>query len=125
MSLNKVTVYAPDGSAEKHTRPNARDLVNGAGYSWNPKTPSNPVAIAPFAVPLNKKFEKSKAQEVFDSIGGNPDRPTDGAPAADADGDADEASEEVLETVEVASDANAASVEEAAPEPRTRRSRTK
>ncbi len=34
--IKLVTVYSPDGNAEQHTRPNARDLINGAGYSWEP-----------------------------------------------------------------------------------------
>lgn len=30
-----VTIYAPDGTASQHTRPNAIDLVRRSGYSWN------------------------------------------------------------------------------------------
>lgn len=68
---NMVTVYSPDGEAETHTRANARDLVNANGYSWKKKGPSTPAGVAPFAVPLNKQYAKTKAQEVLDSIGGS------------------------------------------------------
>jgi hypothetical protein len=81
-----VTVYNPKGKPETHTRVNARDLVNGAGYSWEKKKPANPAASAPFALPQNTKFSKSKAQEVLDRVG---------ATAADGDDD-----EEVFEGVD-------------------------
>lgn len=66
-----VTIFNPKGKAENHPRANARDLVNGAGYSWHKKQESNPAALAPFAIPQNTKFAKSKAQEVLDRVGAN------------------------------------------------------
>jgi len=66
-----VTIYSPKGKAEVHTRANARDLINGGGYSWAKKQESNPAAHAPFAIPQNTKFSKSKAQEVLDRVGAN------------------------------------------------------
>jgi len=67
MAEKLITVYAPDGTAEQHTRPNARDLVNGANYSWDPKYPSNPASLYPYA--SHQTNLKSKPQEIFDRIG--------------------------------------------------------
>lgn len=75
-----VTIYSPKGKPEPHTRANARDLVNGAGYTWDKRKESNPAAYAPFALPQNTKFSKSKAQEVLDRVGA-------AAPGTDADGE--------------------------------------
>ncbi|UTC29550.1 hypothetical protein BAMBUS_04920 [Brevundimonas phage vB_BpoS-Bambus] len=49
MADNTVIIYDPNGNPEKHTRPNARDLVVGAGYTWSRFVPANPAAYAPFA----------------------------------------------------------------------------
>lgn len=64
----KVAVYK-DGKRELHTRPNARDLVQGAGYSWSMAMPSQPAAIAPYAT-STPPSEKAQSQEVVDKIGG-------------------------------------------------------
>jgi len=64
-----MAVYSPDGVKEMHTRANARDLVQNADYSWEPRRPVSPVAKAPFALPQNAKFKTSKAQEVLDRAG--------------------------------------------------------
>jgi hypothetical protein len=65
----KVAVYAPDGSKEMHTKPNARDLVVGAGYSWHPNLPSQPAAFAPFAN-TTPPSAVAQSQEVVDKVGG-------------------------------------------------------
>lgn len=73
----KVAVWSPAGKKELHLRPNARDLVNGAGYSWTPNGPSQPAAVAPF-----KPVPGRTSQEVLDSVGGDaglrPNGPTTG-----------------------------------------------
>lgn len=66
----KVAVYAPDGSKEMHTKPNARDLVVGAGYSWHPNLPSQPAAFAPFAN-TTPPSAVAQSQEVVDKVGGS------------------------------------------------------
>lgn len=66
----KVAVYAPDGSKEMHTKPNARDLVVGAGYSWHPNLPSQPAAFAPFAN-TTPPSSVAQSQEVVDKVGGS------------------------------------------------------
>lgn len=69
-----VTVYSPEGTAEKHTLPNARDLVQGAGYSWKPGVEASPVNFAPaHAVPTREEklalAKKPASQEIFDRYG--------------------------------------------------------
>lgn len=70
MSENKIIVYAPNGTAERHTRANARDLVNGAGYSWHPTIKTPPTSYAPFA---GQKAPDGPppSQRVLDSVGGS------------------------------------------------------
>jgi hypothetical protein len=77
MAQPTIVVYAPDGSPERHTRPNARDLVNGAGYSWMRGVTTTPAAIAPFATPVPPE-DGEIAQKVLDKIGG---KATNMAPA--------------------------------------------
>jgi hypothetical protein len=60
----KVAVWSPEGKKEIHTHPNARDLVNGAGYSWTPNGPSQPAAVAPF-----RPVAGRTSQDVLDSVG--------------------------------------------------------
>lgn len=127
----KIKVYAPDGTEESHTLSNARDLINGAGYTWSRSAPTTPASLAPFAVPPNKTFTKSKAQEILDAVTGSAAAEDN---SSDADGDSgaeevvEEAPEEASETVggfeAEASVAEPAAVE-AAPAPRTRRSRNR
>jgi len=69
-SPNTHIVYAPDGSAERHSRANARDLVNGAGYSWHPTIRTTPTAYAPFAG-TPAPDGPSLSQKVLDSVGGS------------------------------------------------------
>lgn len=49
MADNTVIVYDPSGNPERHTRPNARDLVVGAGYTWHRFVPASPAGYVPFA----------------------------------------------------------------------------
>lgn len=70
MDDNTVIVYSPDGAPERHTRPNARDLVNGAGYTWNKHTPSTPASYAPFAR-VTAPEGPNPSQKVLDSVGGS------------------------------------------------------
>lgn len=67
MAPNTVTVYDPDGNPEIHTKPNARDLVIGAGYTWMRGVPSSPTAYAPFATFVPP--EGLPSQKVLDSVG--------------------------------------------------------
>lgn len=67
----KVTVYPPNGGqAEKHSPANARDLVNGAKYSWHPQVKASPVQSAPFARVAPPPGTKEPAQAVLDRAGG-------------------------------------------------------
>ena len=66
---NSIIVYAPNGKGEKHTRANARDLVNGAGYSWHPNLKSTPASYAPFAAAVAPDGPPP-SQRVLDSVGG-------------------------------------------------------
>lgn len=82
-----VVVFNQQGKPETHTRANARDLINGAGYTWEKKKPTTPASYAPFALPQNTKFAKSKAQEILDRVG------------AQVPGDSGNDAEEVFDTV--------------------------
>lgn len=119
-----VTVYSPDGAAEQHTRQNARDLVNGANYSWDPKVSTTPAGLAPFAVPPNKKFKNSKAQEVLDRVGGK-NATVDEDEVEGDEAEADEAPAEVAEADEGEGDAEVEADADPAPTPPARRSRGK
>jgi hypothetical protein len=91
----KVPVYSPKGVREMHTRPNARDLVNGAGYSWAPGVPSQPAAFAPF-VTMTPPSSVPQSQEVVDRVGGslaNSQPPGVAAAMAQAQAMADDANE--------------------------------
>jgi hypothetical protein len=63
-----VIVYSPKGEAERHTRANARDLVNGAGYTWMPGVPTTPAAYAPFVATKSPEGPQP-SQSVLDSVG--------------------------------------------------------
>lgn len=64
-----ILVYPPNnGPAEKHTRANARDLVNGAGYSWQPGVATTPAGYAPF-VTVKAPDSSIPSQTVLDSVG--------------------------------------------------------
>lgn len=93
-----VTVYAPDGTAVRHTYPNARDLVQGAGYSWEKGRETSPAATSPHS--RRKSPKKSIAEEVFASAGAQPRTGTDVDDedvVEEDDTDADMASEETGE----------------------------
>lgn len=68
MNIPTVIVYSPSGEPERHTRPNARDLVNGAGYTWMKGVPTTPASIAPF-VTFDPPDEGHPSQKVLDSRG--------------------------------------------------------
>lgn len=80
-----VAVYSPDGVREVHTRPNARDLVMGAGWSWHPKSAPTPAGFAPFRTVKADGPEAALAQSVLDRTGGSGTVKT--GPEADADED--------------------------------------
>lgn len=93
--MAKVAVYSPEGKREVHTLANARDLVNGAGWSWNPAAPSTPASLSPVQ---RKAVGKEPAQRVLDGV------------ASDA---AVTATEEVVEDDDAVIDVAAAAVEAA------------
>lgn len=87
-----VTVYAPDGTPEKHTLPNARDLLH-VGYSWHAHRETNfadptPAKVRPKTLPT-----KDIGQEIFDSVGGSVRMglEEDEAPVEDEDEESEEA----------------------------------
>ncbi|USN15524.1 hypothetical protein KIKIMORA_04060 [Brevundimonas phage vB_BpoS-Kikimora] len=78
---NSVVVYSPSGEAEMHTRANARDLVNGCGYSWIPGVKASPNHYAPFAT-AHVPEGPSPSQKVLDAAQGQKTSTNDGANAA-------------------------------------------
>jgi hypothetical protein len=68
MADNSVIVYSPAGEPERHSRANARDLVQGAGYTWMRFMPASPAGYAPFAAVQVPKG--SLSQEVLDKASG-------------------------------------------------------
>lgn len=68
MTPTSVTVFSPDGAPEIHTRPNARDLVAGAGYTWIRGVPASPSQYAPFAT-FTPPAGPDPSQRVLDSVG--------------------------------------------------------
>ncbi len=78
-----IIVYSPKGQPEKHTRANARDLVNGAGYSWHPHVPATPASYAPFAGAIPPEGPPP-SQKVLDSVGGSASGGNSAAQAAAA-----------------------------------------
>lgn len=80
MADNTVIIYDTNGNPERHTRPNARDLVVGAGYSWNRFVPANPAGYAPFAT-VTPPEGPAPSQRVLDRATGK-DEP--GAPSGAA-----------------------------------------
>lgn len=105
-----VTVHSPDGVAERHTRQNARDLVNLSGYSWMPHIKANPNHPSSFAGRTPPKGP-SPAQEVLNRAGGTGN--ADAAAEADAQLDA-EIAEQQRQLAEMQAAAQA-SVAQAAP----------
>lgn len=84
-----VVVYSPEGVAEKHTMPNARDLIQGAKYTWKPGVASSPASFAPpHAVPSRdekiKLASKPASQEIFDRYGSTATEDNDPLAAATA-----------------------------------------
>lgn len=130
------TVYK-GGDAKKgedHTRANANDLVNGAGYTWKPNQKITPAAMSPHRV-VTPPTPKEPAQAVLDAHGHNADRtlsfgeePVEIVTADDDDDvifeDAgDDADEEAADEPEVEASADEPT-EEAAPRRRGRPSKT-
>lgn len=85
MADNTVIIYDPSGNPEKHTRPNARDLVVGAGYTWTRFVPANPAGYAPFAT-VTPPEGPAPSQRVLDRATGkeDPSAPTGAAGQAAA-----------------------------------------
>lgn len=77
-----VVIYNKEGKPEKHSRANARDLVQHCGYSWlaNIKSqPNHPASYAGQKVPKGKTLP----QEILDRVGS--DRDDDGASSSAAE----------------------------------------
>lgn len=71
MADNNIIIYSPTGEAEKHTRANARDIVNsGRGYTWARGVKTTPAGYAPFAT-LAPPEGPAPSQKVLDSVGGS------------------------------------------------------
>lgn len=68
-----VVVYDPAGNPFKHTRANARDLVNGSGWSWKSGVRTLPVEGAPFAA-AKPPTALEPAQAVINNAGHNAER---------------------------------------------------
>lgn len=122
-----ITLYHPDGRVEKHTLPNARDLLN-VGWSYERSRPSSPVDNAPAAVlptlAEKKELEKTPvAQEIFDRFGtrATSEQDADIPPAAETPDEVvtiDGADEEA--PAEEGTDASAGQSDESAQAPRGR-----
>ncbi|AFO71764.1 hypothetical protein phiCbK_248 [Caulobacter phage phiCbK] len=93
---NLVPVYSPEGKKELHTRLNAYDLVNGAGWTWKPGIETTPAAIPPYRAPA---VGAEPAQAVLDRAGHRNDRTLTEVVGdeAEADADLDAAEDEVVE----------------------------
>lgn len=128
----KVTIYNPQGVAEQHTIPNARDLIN-AGWSYDKNRKTTPFDSLPRAVALTaeqtQELNKKKiGQEIFDRYGTDatreiivpkPEGFVEGEPAPVADPTEEVTPEPVVEEaspVEVVQEA-APVVEEPVPAP--------
>ncbi len=86
-----VVIYNPEGKQERHSRANARDLVQHCGYSWlaNIKSlPNHPASYAGQKVPKGKTLP----QEVLDRIGS--DRDDEGAATSSAERGIEQEAEE-------------------------------
>lgn len=106
-----VTVYAPDGKAFKYSRANARDLVVGAGWSFQPNAKSTPLDPVPGA--KLKAEGPEPAQRVLNSAGHNTERQF--ADVIPDETPADEG-EQVDPVAEAIANADPVEGEEAAPE---------
>ncbi|AXQ68271.1 hypothetical protein HOT99_gp067 [Caulobacter phage CcrBL10] len=96
---NLVEVFSPEGKRELHTRLNANDLVNGAGWTWkkNASPDFTPAAHAPYR--STAKNGPEPAQAVLDMAGHRNDRTIEevtGGDEADAEVEA-EVEDEVVE----------------------------
>lgn len=88
-----IPVYAPGSTEpEMHTRLNAYDLVNGAGYTWKPGVDTTPAALTPHR---GKADGPEPAQRVLNSAGHSVGRQVgeNEAESDDADDDAGAADE--------------------------------
>lgn len=129
-----LIVYSPEGQAERHTVPNARDLVNGAGYTWVKGSATTPASFAPVrpAVPRGQAAEAALAQSVLDSVGGVAGRATTAAAqnimdemAAEGDIVETPVEEEVADFSNVAVETGPVRDDEPTPAPAARRGRGK
>lgn len=76
-----VVIFNPQGAPEKHSRANARDLVQHCDYSWIANLKAKPNHPASFAGQPVKK--SSISQEVLDRATGDADRETASKSAAE------------------------------------------
>lgn len=95
MTKNLVEVFSPTGEKERHTRLNAWDLVNGAGYTWKPNVPTTPAAFPAYRTVEKKGAEP--AQAVLDNAGHRTDRSVSDVIADAEDDAADDVAEDVVE----------------------------
>lgn len=119
--MSQTFVVYKDGDpkkGEKHTRANANDLVNGAGYTWKPNQRDVTPAVYSPHRRVNPPTEKEPAQAVLDAHGHNAARQLPGA-SADGDGDDEviDIADEGVEVVEDAEDDEPVIEDEADPEP--------
>ncbi|AFU86554.1 hypothetical protein D869_gp072 [Caulobacter phage CcrRogue] len=93
---NLVEVFSPEGKRELHSRLNANDLVNGAGWTWkkNASPDVTPAAHAPYR--STAKNGPEPAQAVLDMAGHRNDRTIEEVTGA-ADADDTEVEDEVVE----------------------------
>ncbi len=82
MAEQLFPVYSPNGAKDMHTMVNARDLVNGAGYTWK-ATPLDVtidgepadrfVTLSPHATKVKEADLPKISQQIFNRIGGTVD----------------------------------------------------
>lgn len=120
------TIYAPGSNEpiEKDVYANARDMVNGAGYSWSPNGPSLPTERSPVK-PVEDKTDI--AQKILDGVGGtndsmSADADTDGG---DEDGNEDDTSADEETSAPAAAEAPAEKPAASSDKPARRTRRTK
>ncbi len=70
MTTKTWVVYSPEGQAERHSLPNARDLVAGADYTWKPGVAASVTDVAPFAT-AQAPSPLPQSQAVLDKVGGS------------------------------------------------------
>lgn len=91
-----IKVYSPKGVEEEHSFANARDLVQGAGYSYQPGVAVSPAATNPHADRRPRK--KSIAEEIFSKEGVNPRTGQMGSENAVDEDESDAEAEETTRT---------------------------